>query len=241
MNLTSFLPKATVADFLNALKAMAKVLSIAHWEWILAIIYMESGINPALRNKNSGGKVTIPSDLTSKFGASVIAISKITTLTQLNYITGYFVALFRKLGITKISSFGDLYLVVFHPEAWGKADSFILKTGQSVKTFKANANANYNALQKVAAPKPANKPAAKTTVQPTAKTNVEAYTPSTPTESNYTPTPGTTPNEKPKSKTGLIISVLSLAAIGTVCYVKRNEIVDFFRGRGAENITEPTI
>jgi uncharacterized membrane protein YciS (DUF1049 family) len=101
-------------------------------DWLLAVMYFESKLNPQAVNSISGsvGLIQFTRD---KAGVDYKTINgkkyqlddlkKMDFIQQMDIVFEYF-----KSYSNKMSSFADVYLVTFFPSAVGKSDSYILQT-----------------------------------------------------------------------------------------------------------------
>ncbi len=221
MNIYANIPSSSVPQFVQGLKDTCAALGIAHWQWLLAIMYMESGVNPAIVNKNGGatGLIQFIPSTAKGLGTSVEALKKMSAVQQLVWVKKYFQGNFKSLKITSIKSFADLYMVVFYPKAYGKADSYVIGIkgqkaydyNRAIDTtwgnndgvltagdFRMYANTKYQKLQDLLT-------GTKTTPKSTSK----------PSQSNSTPAVNK-PTTEPASTfpTNAVLGTLAIVAIG---------------------------
>lgn len=100
-------------------------------DWLLAVMYFESRLNPQAKN-NISGSVGLIQFTRDKAGVNYKTISqkvytldsiyKMNFIQQMDLVYEYF-----KSFKAKMQSFADVYLVTFFPLAVGKLDSFILQ------------------------------------------------------------------------------------------------------------------
>lgn len=122
--------------FLTKVKSIAAKLFIDP-EWLMAVMYLESGINSKAVNSNGGatGLIQFMPSTASSLGTSTAALYNMTNVQQLDYVYKYF-----KPYAGRIYSFPDLYLITFFPVALGKSDSYVLQTNKLSAETIANAN-----------------------------------------------------------------------------------------------------
>lgn len=101
-------------------------------DWLLAVMYMESKLNPQATNPVSGsvGLIQFTRD---KAGVNYKTINgkkyilsdlkKMDFIAQMDVVYEYF-----KSSTNKMTSFADVYLVTFFPLAVGKPDSYVMQT-----------------------------------------------------------------------------------------------------------------
>ena len=92
-------------------------------DWLMLVMYFESGLNPKAVNKTSGatGLIQFMPSTARNMGTSTESLANMDALVQLDYVYRY---LSPYKG--KMSSLVDVYLSVFYPSAVGKADNYVL-------------------------------------------------------------------------------------------------------------------
>ena len=90
-------------------------------DWLMAVMYFESRLNPQAKNKNSTavGLIQFVESTAQSLGTSTAALLKMNNLQQLDYVYKYF-----KRYEKDLRSFGDCYLAVFWPGALNQPDSY---------------------------------------------------------------------------------------------------------------------
>lgn len=108
-------------------------------DWLMFVIYFESGWNPHAKNVYSGatGLIQFTPNTAHALGTSVEELAMMDSLEQMTYVRKYF-----KPYAHKMQSLEDVYLAVFFPEAIGKADDYVLQT----KTISAEKIASQNKI-----------------------------------------------------------------------------------------------
>lgn len=103
-----------------------KVIEIAAYlginpDWLMAVMYLESGINPAARNKitNATGLIQFMPDTAKSLGTTIADLSAMSNVRQLDYVKAY---LSPYKG--KMRSLADTYLTVFYPAAISKPSTW---------------------------------------------------------------------------------------------------------------------
>ena len=110
--------------FHDRLKAIAKDLGVDRSN-LLRIMEMESGMDPAARNKKSGARGLIqfmPKTALGTFGKTADWIATLTAYDQLLYVWNFY----RLNKLPRGANLGDMYIVTFMPAALGKPDDFAL-------------------------------------------------------------------------------------------------------------------
>ena len=110
-------------DFNKKLDKIADALGVSSKN-LLAIMKMESRVDPAAVNKQSGatGLIQFMPDTARSLGTSVEALREMTAVEQLDYVYKYFKMVRIKPGM----DLGDLYMAVFMPKFVGYPNDFVL-------------------------------------------------------------------------------------------------------------------
>lgn len=122
--------------FVDKVKSISAKLLIEP-DWLMAVMYKESGLNEKAVNPNGGatGLIQFMPATARSLGTTTAALSTMSNVEQLDYVYKYY-----KPYITKLNSYPDLYLATFFPVALGKSDDWVLQTSTlSAKTI-ARAN-----------------------------------------------------------------------------------------------------
>jgi hypothetical protein len=116
--------KENKTAFINELESVAKRLNIDP-NWILAVMYKESRLNPQAVNKTGGatGLIQFMPNTAKGLGTSTADLYNMTNVEQLKYVEKYF-----KPYKDKIKSYLDLYLVTFFPVALSKPNDWYFET-----------------------------------------------------------------------------------------------------------------
>ena len=124
------------ATFIAKVKSISAKLLIEP-DWLMAVMYKESGINEKAVNPNGGatGLIQFMPATAKSLGTTTAALRAMSNVEQLDYVYKYY-----KPYVTKLNSYPDLYLATFFPAALGKSDDCVLQTSSlSAKTI-ARAN-----------------------------------------------------------------------------------------------------
>jgi hypothetical protein len=116
-NLILKIPPAERSAFEKRVKQIASRLGVP-WTHLMAIMDLESAhtFDPAIKNKYGYvGLIQFGSAAAADLGTTTSALQKMTRLQQLDYVEKYYEMWMKRLGITKLNDFVDLYLVVFYP------------------------------------------------------------------------------------------------------------------------------
>lgn len=110
--------------FLNKVVSISNQLGI-NPNWLMFVMYWESGLNPAIRNKYSGatGLIQFMPATATALGTSVSALANMSNVEQLDYVHKYY-----RPYAGRMNNLYDVYLVTFFPAALGKADNWVLQT-----------------------------------------------------------------------------------------------------------------
>ncbi|MGM9819565.1 MAG: transglycosylase SLT domain-containing protein [Candidatus Onthomorpha sp.] len=128
--------KENKQEFLAKVKTICAKLLIEP-DWLMAVMYKESGLNHRAVNSNGGatGLIQFMPSTAKSLGTTTAALKAMSNVEQLDYVYKYY-----KPYITKLNSYPDLYLATFFPIALGKSDEWVLQSsGLSAKTI-ARAN-----------------------------------------------------------------------------------------------------
>lgn len=92
-------------------------------DWLMLVMYFESGLNPQAKNRNSSatGLIQFMESTARNMGTSTEALYNMDALDQLVYVEKYFQPYKGKM-----KSLTDVYLAVFYPSAVGKEDDYVL-------------------------------------------------------------------------------------------------------------------
>lgn len=131
-------------DFNKKLEKIASALGVDS-KHLLAIMKMESRVDPAAVNSQSGatGLIQFMPDTARSLGTSVEALRGMSAVEQLDYVYKYF----KMVGVKPGMELGDLYMAVFMPKYVGADDSTVL--GQDgAKGFSGKVYAQNKGLDK---------------------------------------------------------------------------------------------
>ncbi|MCI5715070.1 MAG: transglycosylase SLT domain-containing protein [Candidatus Onthomorpha sp.] len=120
------------ATFIAKVKSISARLLIEP-DWLMAVMYKESGINEKAVNPNGGatGLIQFMPATAKSLGTTTAALKAMSNVEQLDYVYKYY-----KPYVTKLNSYPDLYLATFFPAALGKSDDWVLQTSSlSAKTI----------------------------------------------------------------------------------------------------------
>lgn len=92
-------------------------------DWLMLVMYFESGLNPKAVNRTSGatGLIQFMPSTARNMGTSTENLANMDALDQLDYVYKYLSPYKNKM-----SSLVDVYLSVFYPSAVGKEDGYVL-------------------------------------------------------------------------------------------------------------------
>ena len=131
--------KVNGAAFIPAVKETASKIGVDP-NWLMAIMYSESGFKPSIVNPHGGatGLIQFMPDTALKLGTSTKALAAMNGVQQLKWVEKYF----KSFGSTmkQIKNPVDLYLLNFYPIAVGKPDDYILGShdGSASTVYKYN-------------------------------------------------------------------------------------------------------
>jgi hypothetical protein len=115
--LLNFIPKAEQSVFEKKVRAIADRLGFTP-DWLMAVMYSESGFNPAIKNPMGGatGLIQFMPATAKWLGTSTDELAKMSRARQLDFVELYF-SKWGKKTLGKVKEFADLYLLTFYPKA----------------------------------------------------------------------------------------------------------------------------
>ncbi len=108
-----------------------KVLDVAdrlgiNPDWLMAVMYKESGLNAAAYNATGGavGLIQFMPNTCAALGVTADVMRKLSNVAQLDYVYKYFYPYKGRL-----NSYPDVYLCTFFPRALGWVDERVIESG----------------------------------------------------------------------------------------------------------------
>jgi len=132
-------------DFNKKLEKIASALGVNSKD-LIAIMKMESGVNPAAVNSMSGatGLIQFMPKTAANLGTSTDALKNMSAVEQLDYVYKYF----KMVGVKPGMELGDLYMAVFMPKYVSADDNTVLgqngAAGFSGKVYAQNKGLDKN-------------------------------------------------------------------------------------------------
>jgi len=128
--------KSNKIDFINKVKLICQKLLIQP-DWLMLVMYAESGLNPQAVNANGGatGLIQFMPSTAKGLGTTTKELYNMTNVQQLDYVFKYFAPY-----AGRIKNVHDLYLVTFFPVALGKPETYIMQTKSLTPAIIAKAN-----------------------------------------------------------------------------------------------------
>lgn len=125
MILTDRIP-ANKEAFMLKVAAIAAELGI-NPNWLMAVMYKESSLNPAAVNSYTGatGLIQFMPATAAALGTSTAALKQMSNIDQLDYVKAYL-----KPHARRIKTFVDCYLAVFFPAAMSMPADTVLQTSK---------------------------------------------------------------------------------------------------------------
>ncbi|RMG58391.1 MAG: lytic transglycosylase domain-containing protein, partial [Bacteroidetes bacterium] len=114
------------AAFGRAVRQVARDLQVPP-AWLMAVMYAESGFDPAVANRQGSGAVGLIQFMPAtarELGTSSAALSRLTPHDQLGYVGRYLAQVQARYG--PYQSLTDLYLAVLYPRARGQDPCYAL-------------------------------------------------------------------------------------------------------------------
>ncbi len=139
INFENYIPNPK-AEFCTKLQSICDKLHISP-EWLLAVMYVESRINPYAVNKYSGaaGLIQFMPATAEALGTTTAELLNMTAVEQLDYVY-----LYLKPYANKMHSLMDVYFAIFFPAAIGKPADYVLQTSKLSAGLIAKQNAGYD-------------------------------------------------------------------------------------------------
>lgn len=139
INFENYIPNPK-AEFCTKLQSICDKLHISA-EWLLAVMYVESRINPYAVNKYSGatGLIQFMPATAKSLGTTTAELLSMTAVDQLDYVY-----LYLKPYANKMHSLMDVYFAIFFPAAIGKPSNYVLQTSKLSASLIASQNAGYD-------------------------------------------------------------------------------------------------
>ena len=142
------IPEGQRQAFLDKVKQIANDLGTDP-DWLMAIMKLESGINPAAVNSSSGATGLIQfmkgeDGSAAKLGTSVSALKTMDPLQQLDYVAKY-LAPYKG----KMNTMADAYLAVFSPAFIGKGDDHVAYSTADGAAYSQNKGLDTNGDGKI--------------------------------------------------------------------------------------------
>lgn len=139
INFDNYIPN-NKAEFCTKLQTICDKLHISA-EWLLAVMYVESRINPYAINKYSGatGLIQFMPATAKSLGTTTAELLNMTAVDQLDYVY-----LYLKPYTGKMHSLMDVYFAIFFPAAIGKPSDYVLQTSKLSASLIASQNAGYD-------------------------------------------------------------------------------------------------
>lgn len=122
--------------FLAKLKGVAQRLDVRP-EWLLAVMWKESRLDPGALNGSTGasGLIQFMPSTAAGLGTTAGAIRAMSGSEQLYYVEKYLKPYKGRMG-----SYPETYLAVFFPAALGKSDSWALSSSSLPASIVAESN-----------------------------------------------------------------------------------------------------
>lgn len=118
------------AAFIDKVIKISKNLNVDP-NWIMALINFESAgtFSPGITNKlGYTGLIQFGTSAAADLGTTTAKLRAMTAVEQLDWVEKYYKLWYKRLGIAKVDSFLDMYLVTFFPKAVNQPLDFIIKS-----------------------------------------------------------------------------------------------------------------
>lgn len=113
-------------EFEEKVNEISKKLDIAP-DWLMAVMYAESGFDPRADNKKGSGAVGLIQFMPFTAGSMNLSTAEIRSMDaveQLDYVCLYLQGMRKRGG--NFTGLTDLYLSILYPKARGKSDGYVL-------------------------------------------------------------------------------------------------------------------
>lgn len=128
--------------FISKVTQVAKNINVDP-NWLMALINFESAgtFSPSITNSlGYTGLIQFGTAAATDLGTTTAKLRAMTAVQQLDYVERYYKLWYKRLGIQKVNSFLDMYLVTFFPKAVHQPLDFVIKSSSvsAEKIAKAN-------------------------------------------------------------------------------------------------------
>jgi hypothetical protein len=132
--------KSNVDDFVKKVKNVSLLLGVDP-NWLMQVMYNESGLNPAAINPYSDaiGLIQFMPDTAANLGTSTDDLLQMSNVEQLDYVYKYLKGYAHKL-----DSYIDLYFSVFFPLAIGKPLDWVFQANKLSASLIAKQNSIFD-------------------------------------------------------------------------------------------------
>lgn len=130
-------------QFAAAVRRLADRLQVAP-EWLMAVMYAESGFDPGVENHRGSGAIGLIQFMPAtarELSVRPEALQQMTAIEQLGYVADYFETVQQRYGPYR--DLTDLYLAVLYPKARGQSPCYRLYARPSL-AYRQNAGLDEN-------------------------------------------------------------------------------------------------
>lgn len=123
-------------EFINKVKVISTAIG-SEPNWLMQVMYSESGLNPQAVNKYTGavGLIQFMPDTAAALGTSLNELKQMSNVQQLDYVFKYL-----KPFTGKVKSYIDLYFSIFFPLAMNKPLDWVFQTAKLSASLVAHQN-----------------------------------------------------------------------------------------------------
>lgn len=109
------IPFCQRAEFESKAEFIATSLGVPSYH-LLAVMDLESGMDPSIQNKYGyTGLIQFGREAAKEIGTTTEALRLMKAVDQIDYVGKYYANWLKRLGLKKVNSFADLYLIVLYP------------------------------------------------------------------------------------------------------------------------------
>ena len=139
INFENYIPNPK-AEFCTKLQSICDKLHISA-EWLLAVMYVESRINPyaVYKYSRAPGLIQFMPATAKSLGTTTTELLNMTAVDQLDYVY-----LYLKPYTGKMHTLMDVYFAIFFPAAIGKPSDYVLQTSKLSASLIASQNPAYD-------------------------------------------------------------------------------------------------
>jgi hypothetical protein len=139
-----FTPQSDYKAFKDKVVSVSADLGI-NPDWLMAVMYAESSLNPARPNPKSGaiGLIQFMPETAAGLGTSTDALRSMSAVQQMDYVSKFY-----QSSKNHLNSAGDLYAATFMPAVVGKPDDTIIGQSGNTNLIPGSSKITYDAVMR---------------------------------------------------------------------------------------------